>query len=485
MKRYLLLLPVAAYILLALFSRPVIAQTESPTPTLAPTPTLMPTPTESAEDIPRVHIVQSGETLTTIAELYGTTVEVLQQLNNIADPTLIFAGQELIVPGGGGSVIPTVYTVQLGDTLRALAAEFNTTIEAIAKDNQLINPAYLVVGQPLTILSRTGSAEPQLLTGAAHVVQTGDTLLTIAAQYNQSPAVIIAANNLSIPTYLVTGQRLRIPGDGRYQFLPGRWKTVQTHPASLIQGQTIAIYIEHLDSGQPFGEFLGQTLRFSPYGDTGYVALAGIDAFTPTGDYPLFLSGIGEQPWQTFRQNIRINSGNYGSSAITVSEELSYLLAPEVRAEEDAFLATIYSQFSEGQLWEGLFQLPMSNTVITDGYGNARSYNGGPFEIYHTGIDFSGAVGSPIYAPANGRVIFSDTVQLRGNVLIIDHGLGVMSGFYHLSKINVPVGELVRAGQIVAEGGSTGLSSGPHLHWDLRIFNITVNPLQWTQELFP
>jgi murein DD-endopeptidase MepM/ murein hydrolase activator NlpD len=148
-------------------------------------------------------------------------------------------------------------------------------------------------------------------------------------------------------------------------------------------------------------------------------------------------------------------------------------------------LAAIYNQYSEAQLWTGLFQLPITNTVVTAGYGGPRSYNGGPIEIYHTGIDFSGAVGTAIYAPANGRVVFSDTTPLRGNVLIIDHGLGIMSGFYHLSKIHIPIGELVGAGQLVAEGGSSGLSTGPHLHWDLRVHNVTVDPLQWTEEQFP
>ena len=501
MKRYLFLLPVAVYIVLALILQPALAQTETPTP--PPTPTLAltatPTPEEGGDtpggdtpggespdsDIPRVHVVQSGETLTTIAELYGTTVEVLQQLNNISDPELLFAGQELIVPGGGGTAVSAVYTIQVGDSLQGLAADFNTTTQAIAEANQLVNPAYLVAGQSLTIFSRTGSAEAQPLTGRPHVVGTGDTLLMIAARYNQSPAAIIAANDLSIPTYLKPGQRLRIPGDGRYQYLPGQWAAIRVHPASVVQGQTLAVYVEHLELGQPSGEFLGQSLRFIPSGDNGFVALVGIDAFTAPGDQPLFLGGIGNQPWQTFRQNIRINSGNYEPQFIPVPEEQSHLLAPEVRSEEDAFLATIFSQYSEAQLWEGLFQLPISNSVVTAGYGGPRSYNGGPIEIYHTGIDFSGAVGTPIYAPANGRVVFSDTIALRGTVLIIDHGLGVMSGFYHLSKIHVPVGELVGAGQLIAEGGSTGLSTGPHLHWDVRVMNVTVNPLQWTTEPFP
>jgi murein DD-endopeptidase MepM/ murein hydrolase activator NlpD len=486
-KRYLFLLPILAAALLALILQPVQAQTEppQPTPTLAPTqapPTATPIPNS---DIPLVHIIQSGETLTTIAELYGTTVETLQQLNNISDPELLFAGQELIVPGGGGSAVAASYVVQLGDTLQGIAADFNTTSAAIAQSNNLINPYHLISGQPLTIFSRTGSGDPQPQTGAPHVVQSGDTLLIIAAQYNQTPAAIIAANNLSIPTYLLPGQRLRIPGDGRYQYLSGQWANIQLHPVSAVQGQTLALYAEHLTPGQPTGEFLDQSLRFSPVSDNGYVALIGIDAFTEPGDYPLFLTGLGEQPWRPFRQIIRINSGSYGSQAITVPEDQAYLLAPEIRAGEDAFLATVYSQFTEAQLWDGLFQMPLSNTIVTAGYGGARSYNSGPIEIYHTGIDFSGGIGTPIYAPANGRVVYSNTTSIRGNVLIIDHGLGVMSGFYHLSKILIPVGELVSAGQMVAEGGNTGLSTGPHLHWDLRIMNITVNPIQWTEEAFP
>ncbi|MFZ0546620.1 MAG: LysM peptidoglycan-binding domain-containing protein [Candidatus Promineifilaceae bacterium] len=477
MKRIIFFLSVAAFIILALALQPAQAQTEPPTPTLVP---------EGDSDIPLVHVVQDGETLTSIAEQYNTTVEVLQQLNNISDPELVFAGQELIVPGGGGSAVAVVHTVQVGDTLQGIAAEYNTTIQAVAEANHLVNPSYLVGGQRLTVYSRTGSADAQPLTGVPYVVGTGDTLLTIAAQYNQSPEAIIAANDLSKPTYLVPGQRLRIPGDGRYQFLPGKWKTVQIHSLPAIQGQTLAIYVENQDSGQPSGEFLGQSLLFSPSGsNNGYVALVGIDAFTTPGDYPLLLGGSGQQPWRPFRQDIRIGSGNYEAQYITVPEDQNALLNPEVRAQDDALLATVYNQYSEMQLWQGLFQLPISNTVITAGYGGPRSYNGGPIEIYHTGVDFSGVVGTPIYAPADGRVVFSDTTTLRGHVLIIDHGLGVMSGFYHLSKIHVSVGEMVSAGQLVADGGSTGLSTGPHLHWDLRILNVPVNPLQWTEEPFP
>jgi murein DD-endopeptidase MepM/ murein hydrolase activator NlpD len=199
----------------------------------------------------------------------------------------------------------------------------------------------------------------------------------------------------------------------------------------------------------------------------------------------LELSGSGSLPWRPFRQDLPIAPGNYGAQFVTVAEELSPLLEPQVRQEEDTFLATIYGRFSETQQWQGLFQTPITNTFVTAGYGDGRSYNGGPIDIFHTGVDFSGAVGAPVLAPANGVVVFNDVLQLRGTALIMDHGLGVMSAFFHLSDTFVTVGDTVVTGQPVAAVGSTGLSSGPHLHWDLRIMNIPVNPLQWTQETFP
>jgi murein DD-endopeptidase MepM/ murein hydrolase activator NlpD len=120
--------------------------------------------------------------------------------------------------------------------------------------------------------------------------------------------------------------------------------------------------------------------------------------------------------------------------------------------------------------------------VISAPYGDARSYNQGPVEIFHTGTDFIGAIGTPIYAPAAGQVVFSNTLSIRGNTLIIDHGLGLMTGYYHLSSIHVAEGDLVEAGQLIAEGGSTGLSTGPHLHWELRIKNVALDGMQWIEE---
>jgi murein DD-endopeptidase MepM/ murein hydrolase activator NlpD len=436
---------------------------------------------QTDSEIPKIHEVQEGETLYNIAEEYGTTIEALQLLNNISDPALLYIGQQLIIPGGGGDSVPTIYTIRVGDTLQSIAADYRTTLEDVAQANRLINPDDLVAGRPITVISRTGSADPKPVTGTPRVVGDGDTLLSIAAEFGMSPAELVLSNDLTFPVYLYPGQRLLIPGEDRYQYLHDPWKRIEMYTVPIGQGQSGSIYVESAKTGTPSGQFAGQTLIFTPIED-GYIALFGLDAFTEPGRPTLEITGGGENPWRPFVQSIQVLSSGYGIQYIDVPEELAPLLAPEVRAQEDEFLVEIYTQFTDTALWDGPFTNPITNTVISARYGDARSYNQGPVEIFHTGIDFIGAIGTPIYAPAAGHVVFSNTLTIRGNTLIIDHGLGLMTGYYHLSSTHVAEGDLVEAGQLIAEGGSTGLSTGPHLHWDLRIMNAAVDGLQWIEE---
>lgn len=458
-------------------AQPIRAQDGQETPPVA-------TPTPPENPVPAVHVVQDGENLTTIAAQYDVSVQELLLVNGLTEDDLIFPGDELTIPGAAGDVVAGTYTVQVGDTLQSIAAAFNTTPAAVAGANRLLAPHTLYAGQTLSVTSRTGSVTPRPVTGTLHVVQPGQTLLTVAARYRLTPQTIAEMNDLPAPARLYPGMRLRLPGDEPYQFLSGGWQQIRLRPAPIVQGETMSIYVEHALQGTPNGRFAGQPLHFAPY-EAGHVALVGLDAFTEPGRYTLQLSGEGRNSWWPFRQNVQVAAGDYPTQTIDVPQELEPLLEPEVRAEEDAFLSTIYGQFTPQGHWEGRFQMPVTNTVVTAGYGGARSYNGGPYEIFHTGVDFGGTTGTPIMAPAPGTVVYTGTLDLRGGTVIIDHGLGVYSGYYHLSEILTDVDRQVQAGQIIARGGSTGLSTGPHLHWELRVMDVPVNGLQWTEVIFP
>lgn len=457
--------------LFLLLPLPALAQTADPTPT--------PNPDEASDPIPRVHTVAEGENLTYIANLYEITVEDLLALNGLPNADNLFVGQTLIVPGGEGEAVATVYTLGGGDTLAQVAAVFNTTPSAILKTNRMINPNQPpAAGQTITIVSRTGSALPQTVTGTPHVVAPGETLITIAAQYNVSAATLADANDLPYTPHIFTGQRLRIPGDAPYQYLSGEWQQVVIRPFPIIPGNTVSIYVENRLEGRPSGTFGSQALQFFPQGD-GFAALVGIDAFAEPGLFDLKLEGSGSRPWRPFSQQVLVNPGNYGLQQIPLDDNLV------LRQQENELLMPIYLNNTEPRQWDGLFTSPVTPTIITAPYGDARSYNGAPVTIYHSGVDFAGTIGTPIMAPANGTVVFADLLELRGNTVILDHGQGVFSAYFHLSEMFVAVGDVAVAGQAIAAGGSTGLSTGPHLHWDLRVHGVPVNGMQWLETQFP
>ncbi len=444
-----------------------------------PTPEPTPASTSLAPPIPYVHTIQEGENLSVIAAAYEVTVADILAVNNLAEDALLAIGQPLIIPGLAGEPLPGLYTVQAGDSLAGLAAAFKTTAVTLAQSNRLINPyAPLVVGQTISITSHTGSTTPQPLNGVPHIVAPGETLWMIAARYKLTPAALAAENEMGEETAVFPGQRLRIPSEAPYRALPGEWIDLRMHPFPLQPGSTAAIYLENLLDGEPTGKFGEQPLHFAPYED-GFVALVGLDAFAEPGVYSLTVSGAGKRPWRPFSQQIIVEPREYSAQYIPLPDN------PEVRAQEDSRLNAIYNQFTPEAKWDALFQYPVTTTIVTAPYGDARSYADGPLDSFHTGVDFAGGIGTPILAPAPGVVVFSEALELRGNTVILDHGLGVMTAYFHLSEASVNVGDSVATGQQVGLGGNTGLSTGAHLHWDLRVNGVAVDGLLWLTRPFP
>ena len=104
---------------------------------------------------------------------------------------------------------------------------------------------------------------------------------------------------------------------------------------------------------------------------------------------------------------------------------------------------------------------------------------------FHSGLDFCGGEGLQITAPAAGRVVFSAPLTVRGNATIIDHGRGVYSGFWHQSQMFVNVGDMVEQGQVIGLVGGTGRVTGAHLHWEVWVNGVQVDPLEWLNQVYP
>lgn len=165
----------------------------------------------------QVHVVQRGETLSSIAARYGTTPQAIVQANGLRNANYIFAGQRLTIPTGGGSTAAGgTYVVRPGDTLSSIAARHRTTVNAIVRANGLANANYIYAGQRLVIPggASSGNSGSQTNSGGTYVVRRGDTLASIAYRHGTTVWAIANANGLANPNYIYPGQRLRIPTGG-------------------------------------------------------------------------------------------------------------------------------------------------------------------------------------------------------------------------------------------------------------------------------
>ena len=125
-------------------------------------------------------------------------------------------------------------------------------------------------------------------------------------------------------------------------------------------------------------------------------------------------------------------------------------------------------------MWTASFLRPRSS-VVTSTFGSGRVFNGA-VTSRHLGVDYRGAEGEPILAANDGVVALVDNFFLAGNVVYIDHGGGVVTGYFHMSKQLVAAGDTVKRGQQIGLVGKTGRVTGPHLHWSARYGTVTVNP---------
>jgi murein DD-endopeptidase MepM/ murein hydrolase activator NlpD len=151
----------------------------------------------------------------------------------------------------------------------------------------------------------------------------------------------------------------------------------------------------------------------------------------------------------------------------------------------DAFKAIV----SPEKYWNGALRRPNAGEISSE-FGVRRNYNGVlANDYYHRGVDYAGGYGSPIVAPAAGRIALvgyaAKGFKVHGNVVGIDHGQGLLSIMLHMSRIDVREGQMVTPGQVIGALGSTGAATGPHLHWGLYVNGKAVDPAPWREGNIP
>jgi murein DD-endopeptidase MepM/ murein hydrolase activator NlpD len=172
-------------------------------------------------------------------------------------------------------------------------------------------------------------------------------------------------------------------------------------------------------------------------------------------------------------------SGNYPIERLRVAPAFGRppdsATAARIERETNRAVNVARQAHTTPRLWEGSFAAPR-DTRITSGFGGGREYNGA-ITSRHMGTDFAGTTGAPVLATNRGVVRIVDAFFYGGNVIYVDHGVGVSSAYLHLSRQLVAVGDTVERGQVIGHVGATGRVTGPHLHFIVRYGAVTVDPL--------
>lgn len=185
-----------------------------------------------------------------------------------------------------------------------------------------------------------------------------------------------------------------------------------------------------------------------------------------------------------YQKNIDIQAVEFPSSYVTVDKEKEKIVRPDnndeiiKRKKQDKdLLQKAIAHPEQAKLWRGAFIWPVESEISTD-FGATRYVNN-KLQSKHSGIDIAAPMGTPIKAANRGIVKLAADLLTTGNTVIIDHGWGVFSSYSHLKEINVQADQLVEKGAVLGRVGNSGFSTGPHLHWVIKINNTFINPREF------
>ncbi|OGR47166.1 MAG: hypothetical protein A2X40_05510 [Elusimicrobia bacterium GWC2_65_9] len=244
-------------------------------------------------------------------------------------------------------------------------------------------------------------------------------------------------------------------------------------------GEILLVSVDGQDpKTPPEATFQDRALDFFPGSSTGtWLAFLGLDLETPAGPAALH-AVLRDAGRRATRQTLTLNVEPAAFPVQELQVAQKFVTPPKTdseRAESEAVkLHKLFVRGEEKRLFEGRFDSPIPGAASSR-FGERRIFNGQP-RAPHSGMDLKARLGTPVRAPAAGRVVLADSLFFQGKTIILDHGLGLTTLYAHLSRIQVKPGDLVKKGQIIGKVGATGRATGPHLHWALKYKAARVDP---------
>jgi hypothetical protein len=252
-------------------------------------------------------------------------------------------------------------------------------------------------------------------------------------------------------------------------------------PKNLANGSPSLFVIEALGASAVTGQWQGHKLTFfQGQRSSSWYALAGVDIEVTPGTYP-FTAELTDPKSNTttLHRDITITVAPYKEVPLTVPEKFVQpdAKALKIIAADKTIKDKAFAQTAPKPIWSGRFRPPLRVAPTTDSFGTRRVFNGTLASV-HRGLDYRAKLGTAVAAVNSGRVVLARPLYYEGNCVIIDHGLGLMTLYMHLSKFKVREGVTVKRGQVIALSGGTGRVTGPHLHLGLRWQGAYLDPVK-------
>ncbi len=261
--------------------------------------------------------------------------------------------------------------------------------------------------------------------------------------------------------------------------------TIEYYFTSLQQGRVGLVRLTGDTLALARAQFINRQFDFVRLDGDGWYTLvvARIDASARS--YPLKIVARSQDGADTiFEALVPVESAGFFRQNFTVAPDRAALIDPAVERNEFARLDSLIRDRQTGPLWQNAsFILPI-NDELTSAFGTYRILNQ-TVQTRHTGWDLRAPVGTPVAAMGAGRVAFVGALDIRGHYVLINHGMGVFSGYAHFSQVTVSTGQSVEAGQIIGMSGNSGRSSGPHLHWEVAVNGEWIDSLDFMDLWLP
>jgi len=249
---------------------------------------------------------------------------------------------------------------------------------------------------------------------------------------------------------------------------------LQLWPADVPTGGVALLRLHGLPAKGVRVDCLDRELALQPAADGGW-ALLGIDLAQAPGTYPVTVRAPGGRSW---RLSLRVVAVTRPAERLTLPPAMAHPRAPAVIKRITRERQQLLALFdAAGGTFGGTgFRLPVTDPLGSP-FGLRRILNGEP-RSPHSGVDFHSPAGTPVRAPAAGRVVLVADLYYTGRTVVLDHGAGLVSLFAHLQSAAVSSGAWVKGGALLGRVGATGRATGPHLHWSVRLHGQRVDPLE-------